>query len=115
MRLVLREVVADQRRLRRAVEVVLDVVVAPDLRELGDVERALVEGEPVRAMQAGGDDLGLVLAILLGEGIDLVEEARADEHRALVADANRAGIADARGEYLDLEALRNLELRDRQL
>ena len=43
VRLVLRELVVDEDRLRRVVEVVLDGVEARDLGQLGDVERALVE------------------------------------------------------------------------
>ena len=55
------------------------------------------------------------LPFLVDDGIDLVELAVADEHRPLVAEPQRARIGDAAGIDLDLEALGQLELRDRQL
>ena len=115
VRLVLRQVRVDHRRLGRVVENVLDVVDLGDLRQLGDVERAVVIGEPVRPIEPGGDRLELGLAVLLDDGGDLVAEAGADEHGALVADAQRARIGDAAGIDLDVEAGRQLELGGRQL
>ena len=73
--LVLRQIVVDHRRLRRTVEIVLDLVDLGDLREFGDVERAVLEGEAVGAMQARGDRLDLALAVLVDDGIDLADEA----------------------------------------
>src|SRR5262249_52143882 len=49
------------------------------------------------------------------DGIDLVELTVADEHGALVTEPQRARIGDAAGIDLDLKALGQLELRDRQL
>ena len=98
--------VIDHRRLRRAVEIVLDLLDLGDLRQLGDVERAVLEGEPVRTMQARRDDLDLALAALVDEGMDLVLQAAADEHRSLVALAQRARVRHAAGIDLDIEALR---------
>jgi hypothetical protein len=65
---------------------VLDVLDLGDLRKLGDVERALVVCETIRTIEALGNRLDLGLAILLDDGCDLVAQARADEHRAFVAD-----------------------------
>src|SRR5262249_51584294 len=59
-------------------------------------------------------DFELAFSILLDDGIDLVEEAVADEDRALVAEPQRARIRHAAHEHFDLESLRQLELRDRQ-
>ena len=72
-------------RLRRLVEIVLDLVVAIDLVDREDVERAVLEGEPVRLGQALQQNLGLALAALVGDGIDTPDHAAAHEHRALVA------------------------------
>ena len=55
------------------------------------------------------------LPVLLADGVDLVDEPRSDEDRALLADADRTGSGDAGREDLDLEAGRGLELCDRQL
>src|SRR6266852_2769565 len=52
VRLVLRKVTIDDRRLRRVVEVVLDLFDPRDLGQLGDVERAVVKGDPIRAVEA---------------------------------------------------------------
>src|SRR3954449_2060008 len=41
------ELIADQDRFRRVVDIVLNVVVAPDFRQLGDIERAVVEATPL--------------------------------------------------------------------
>ena len=115
VRLILRQTVEDDGRLRRIVEIVLDLV---DLRELGqlhDVERAVLEGDAVRAVEPRGDDLHLALAALVDDGIDLVLQPRAHEHGALVAERERAGVGHAAGIDLDLESLRSLELVDRQL
>jgi hypothetical protein len=64
---------------------VLDLLDLGDLRQLGDVERAVLEGDAVRTIEAGGQHLDLALAVLVDDGIDLVDQAAADEHRALVA------------------------------
>ena len=115
MRLVLRQVLDDYGRLRRVVEIVLDVI---DLRELGqlhDVERAVLEGDAVGAIEAGSNNLDLALAALVDDGIDLVEQPRPDEHRALVAERERSRIGHSAGIDLDLEALGRLEFVDRQL
>src|SRR3954452_21785708 len=73
---------------------------------LGDVQRALMKRESVRTVEARGDHFHLAFPVLLADGIDLGEEARANEHRTLVADPERAGVADAAREDLDVKALR---------
>jgi hypothetical protein len=108
MRLVLRELVDNEDRLRRVVEVVLDRVEPRDLGQLGDVEGALVEGEPIRPMQPGRDDLDFTFTVLVADGVHLVDYARADEDCALLTDAQRARVGDAGREHLDLEAGRGL-------
>jgi hypothetical protein len=108
------ELIADQDRFRQVVDIVLDVVVAPDLRQLGDIERAVVEGDAAWAVQVGGDHLDLALAVLLADGMHLADETRANEHSALITDTHLAGIGDAAGKNLDLEAVRRFELGDGQ-
>src|SRR5262245_5297289 len=63
VRFVLRQVVIDHRELWRIVEVVLDLLDLVDFGELGDVERAVLEGESVRPVQARRDHLDLTLAV----------------------------------------------------
>ena len=115
MRLVLWQAVVDHGRLRRAVEIVLDLVDLRHLRQFGDVERAVLEGDAVRPVHIGVERLDLAFAVLVGDGVDLADQARADEHRALVAEHERARVRHARGIDLDVEAGRHLQLGGRQL
>src|SRR5262249_58258716 len=87
---VLRQVAEDDGRLRRVVELVLDVLDFRDLGQLSDVERALVQDDAVRAMESGGDDLDFALSVLVDDGVDLVLDAARHEYRALVAEPERA-------------------------
>ena len=115
MRLVLGQVLVDDDRLRRLVDLVFDIVDLGDLRQLGDVERAVLVGHAVRAIEAGHQHMDLAFAVFVGDGIDLVLQSRADEHRALVAERHRARIGHAGGIDLNIEALGRLELVERQL
>ena len=76
------QVAVDDDRLRRLVEIVLDLLQLGDAGAFGDVERAVVEGEAVRPVEAGRDHLDLALAVAVDHRIDLVEHAVADEQRA---------------------------------
>ena len=115
VRLMIGQVVVDDDELRRIVEVVLDLFELRDLGTFGDVQCAVVEGEPVRPIQPRGDDLHLAFAVPIGDGIDLVEHTVTDKHGPLVTEPQRARIGDAAGIDLDFEALGQLELGDRQL
>ena len=115
MRLVLGQVLVDDDRLRRLVDLVFDIVDLGDLRQLGDVERAVLVGHAVRAIEAGHQHMDLAFAVFVGDGIDLVLQARADEHRALLIERHRARIGHAAGIDLDVEALRGFQLVERQL
>src|SRR4030095_2134841 len=86
-----------------------------DLAELGDVERALVQGDAVGPMQAGGDDLHLALAVLGDQRVNLVLQAARDEDGPLVAEPQRPGVGNAGRIDLDLETLWERELVERQL
>src|SRR5262245_12225560 len=110
-----REVAVDHDGLGRLIEIVLDLLELRDLGAFGDVERAILEGEAIRAVKPGGDHLGLALGALRDDRIDLVAGAVADEHGALVAEPERARIHYSGNVGLDLEALRYFELRRRQL
>ncbi len=112
---VFRQLVVDRGRLRRVVEDVVDLVDLVDLGEFGDVQRAVVERDAVGPVEAGGQHLDLAFAVLVGDRIDLVDEAAADEHRALVALGQRTRIGHAGGVDFDVEAGRHLELGQRQL
>ena len=114
MGFVLRQIVVDHRQLR-AVEIVLDLVDLGDLREFGDVERAVLERDAVGPMEARRKRLDRSLAVLVGDGIDVADEAAADEHRALVAFGQRTRIGHAGGINFDVETRRQLELGERQL
>src|SRR5205807_202161 len=80
VRLVFRQVVVDDDRLGRVVETVLDLLNLRYLGELGDVERAVGKGETVRPIESGVERLDLASATLVRDGIDLVQDASADEH-----------------------------------
>jgi len=112
---VFRQLVVDRGRLRRVVEHVVNLVDLVDLGEFGDVQRAVMERDAVGPVEAGGQHLDLAFAVLVGDRIDLVDEAAADEHRALVALGQRTRIGHAGGVDLDVEAGRHLELGQRQL
>ena len=115
MGFVLWKLVIDHDRLRRAVQIVLDLFDLGDLRQFGDIERAVLECDAVRTIEARGDDLDRPLAVLVLDTIDLVDEAAADEYRALVAKRQRARVRHARGIDLDVEAGWQLEFCRRQL
>ena len=112
---VLGQVVVDHGRLRRTVEIVLDLVDLGDLRKFGDVERAVLERDAVGPIQARRQRLDRALAVLVGDGIDVADQAGADEHRALVAFGHRTRVRHAGRVDLDVEAGRQLELCGRQL
>ena len=109
------EVVDHHPRLRRAGEPVLDAFVGGDAVALGDVERAVVEGDAVRRVEAAQHLGDGALAALVDDRVDVLQVAVADEHRSLVAERERARLGDAIGVDLDLEAGRDLELVERQL
>ena len=115
MRLVVRQIAIDEGRLRRVVELALDIVDLRDLVDLGDVERTVVEGDAVGRMQPARQHLDLTLAVLVDQRIDLVEQTAADENGALVADPQRARIADPAGIDLDMEVRGQFQLGLRQL
>src|SRR5439155_24883410 len=73
------------------------------------------EGDAVRTIEAGDENLDLPLAVLVDDRIDLVDEAAADEHGALVAQRHRTCVRHAGGIDLDVEAGRHLEFCGRQL
>jgi len=108
------KIAVDDDGLRRIVEVVLDFFELGNLGAFSDVERTVEESETVRPVQAGGDDFGLAFPVPVDDRIDLVELAVADEHGALITEPQRARICDPTGIDLDLEALGQLELRNRQ-
>src|SRR3954452_15738284 len=85
--------IAEQDRFRQVVDIVIDVVVEPDLRQLGDIERAVVEGDAAWAVQVGGDHLDCALAVLLADGMHLADETRANEHSALTTDTHTRALA----------------------
>src|SRR6266404_9126906 len=71
VRFVLGQIVVDNDRLGRVIEVVLDLLNLRDLRELGDVESAVGERETVRPVEARVERLDLASARLLVDGVDL--------------------------------------------
>jgi len=113
VRLVLGQIVVDNHRFGRVVEVVLDLLNLRNLGELGDVEGAVGESEAVRAIESRVERLDLASARLLVDGVHLVKEAGADKHGALVALAQGTRIRDTACIDLDLKTLGCLELRDR--
>ena len=115
VRQVLGQGVVDHFHGGRTVELVLDARHLADLRHLGDVERAVLEGHAVRQVQAGGDGLDLALPTLVHHRVDIPRHAAAHEQRALVAPRHGAGIVDAGGPQLGLESRGHLDLVDGNL
>src|SRR4029077_15057898 len=98
--------------LRWAVEIGFDVVDLGDLVELCDVERAVVEGDTVRTVEAGQQRLDFALSVLIDNGIDLVEKPGTDKDSPFVADPQRTCIGHAAGIDFDVEVFRGLQLCD---
>src|SRR5262249_16195573 len=115
VRLVLRQIVVDNHRLGRIIEVVLDLLNLRDLGKLGDVEGAVGESEAVRAIETRVERLDLASARLLVDGVHLVKEAGADKHGGLVALAQGTRIRDTACIDIHLKTFGGLELRDRSL
>src|SRR5690242_6358859 len=83
-------------------KIVLGLFDLGNLRELGDVQRAVLEGDAVRPVQARRNRLHRALAVLVGrDGIDVADQTRAHKDRALVALGKRSRIGDAGGKNLD--------------
>jgi hypothetical protein len=74
MALVLRQIVVDEDRLQRVVEIVLDLLDLGDFRQLRDVQRAALEGEAVRPIEPRVERLDLAFSALVDDDIDLVEK-----------------------------------------
>jgi len=67
MGFILGQIVVNDHRLRRVVEIVLDLLDLGDLGELGDIQRAILERDAVRPIEARSDDLDRPLAVLVDE------------------------------------------------
>ena len=117
MRLVGRQVVIDQHRRRRMVEVRLDVVVAGDPIQLGDIQRTVMERDAVWPIQPLGDHLhGRFRPIgARHHRIHLVQQPVADEHRPRRRNRQRTRIRHPGRIRLDLEPGRHLELAGRHV
>jgi len=113
VRLVLGQIVVDNHRLGRVIEVVLDLLNFRDLRELGDVEGAVGESEAIRAIESRVQRLDLVSTGLVSDGVDLVQDTAAHKHDALVALAQRTRIGETACIDFDLKARGCFQLRDR--
>src|SRR5262249_49121788 len=114
VRLVLGQIVVDNHRFGRVIEVDLDLLNLRDLRELGDVEGAVGESEAVRAIESRVECLDLASASLVCNGVDLVQDTAAHEQGALVALAQRTRIGETACIDFDLKARGCFQLRDRQ-
>ena len=114
---VARELVADHHRFGRILQAALDIVVAQDAADLGDIERTVAEGDAVRGIESpgDGDDLvGPAVAVGIGQRVHRAFGARADEHRASVAERERPGVVDIVGEHGDPEPRWQLDAIDRR-
>src|SRR3974390_235775 len=84
VRLVLRQICVNHRRVLRLRELVLAVFDLRNLRQLGDVKCAILEGETIGAIETFGHSLDLGLAILLDHRGNLVAEPGADKESAWI-------------------------------
>src|SRR5262249_61580723 len=106
MRLVVGELIVDDDGLGWIVEIVLDLFELRNFGAFGGVERAGMEGEAVRPIQARGDDFELSFSIRLADGVDLVEESGAGRDRAPVAGPRRTRVWRAARAPLSLGSYR---------
>ena len=75
------------------VELGVDVVVAQDAVDLGDVERAVLEGDAVGDVEAAGDGVDrvdLAVAVAIDHGVDRALLLGSDEDHAVGARRERA-------------------------
>ena len=88
VRLMVRKIAVDDDRLRRIVEVVLDLLHLGDFRAFGDVERAIFEGETIGTIEPRRDHFDVAFTVAVDDGVDLVADSIAHEQCALVAEAH---------------------------
>src|SRR5262249_29204119 len=110
-----RQIVVDDDWLRRVLAVVLDLFDLRNSGELRDIQPAVLEGEAIRPIKPRADSTDLAVAILLDDGACIGENMAAAENSALVATPQSARIAYARCIDLNLKAVRDFQLVDRQL
>src|SRR5262249_30868213 len=115
VRRVLRQRVVHHLHLRRAVQIAFDTFHLGDAVNLGDVQRAVLERDAVRQVEAFGDRLHLARGAFVDHGVDVAGHTAGYEQRALVAPGHGPRVVDAAGPELDLEALRHLDLADGDL
>ena len=99
-------VLGDARARARFQRAVL-VVELPHRDQVGDVERAVVEGEPVRLVEAGGEIIGLAAM----QQRDLARIGLGQEHVAVRRQFHETRMLEAGGEDGDREALGHLRHR----
>ena len=107
MRLVVWQIAVDNGRLG-VIKMAFDVVNPGNLVQLGDIERAIMDGDAVRPVQPCQYRFDLGPAIAAGHRIDPVEQPSTDKHRSPIADPQRARLGHAARKDLDMEVLRQL-------
>ena len=108
-----RELVVDHHRLGRRLQVRLDVVVAQDAVDLGDVEVAVAERDAVRHVEAAVERqhaVGLLVAVVVEHRVDVAEPAGADEERPVRTQRQLPRVRDVGRVDLDGEAVRQGQL-----
>ena len=114
MRDIRRHVVIDHLAVAELIEIGLGIVIFDQPVDIDDVERAVLERDAGRHLQALDHGLDLPLAPALGDRIDVAEIERTDEQRTLVAPGHLPRGQHAGGIDLDLEAIRQLDLLHRR-
>ena len=115
VRFILGQGVEHHHRCRRIVEIGFDIVVAADLRQFGDIQRAILEDHAVRPVQTLGNYLDFAFAILVDHRIHVAGETRADIQHPSRRQRHRTGIRHAGGIQLDLESRRRLQAGGRNI
>src|SRR4029077_14909725 len=100
------EIVDHDLGLRGIIELVLDPVVTRDAIALSNVEAALTERDSVWGVEAFENRLDLALTTTIDDRVHVLCEAIAHEHRALVAERERACLGNAIGPHFHLESRR---------
>jgi hypothetical protein len=106
--LVLGERVEDDHGFGWIVETVLDIFVAEHAREFGDIERAIFKSHTVGPVQPLCDGLHFACPAAVDHGVHAADQARANEHRALLPESERASVRQPLRPQFGLEPGRKL-------
>jgi hypothetical protein len=108
--------VVEHDRVRRMLEVALDVVIAEDSPCVGHVEGAVAERDTVRRGETRSDHQSVVtdaVVVSVDDGVNHARTLGADEERSILAERHLASVLRAAREEADVEAGWELDRAER--